>query len=311
MVKLLNQKERTDKFKDRLKSKFGDEFEIVGEYINQKIKIKVKHKRCGKVREIRPDSLLSSSNCLICYRESKRKTNKEFISQVKTLVGSEYLFLDDYQGVDTKIRVKHNLCGNIYEVTPDKFMSGRRCPECMKVRRSRSQITSFSTVNNRVSELTGGDYCITGDYGGTNGRTTIKHLCGYSYEGIMKEFYRGNYRCPVCTNNSFGEDAINKYLTEHNITYYPEYSYPDLYDKSSSYPLRFDFAIADSNNQVVMLIEYDGTQHFYESQRKDLKDIQRRDRMKDEYCKQNNIPLYRISFKKLRIITEVLDSIFT
>ena len=61
---------------------------------------------------------------------TKRKTDEEFRQEVYDLVGSEYTFLDTYQGALTKIRVKHIGCGNTYKVTPANFFTGKRCPYC-------------------------------------------------------------------------------------------------------------------------------------------------------------------------------------
>ena len=61
----------------------------------------------------------------------KRKTDAEFKKEVFDLVGSEYEFLDSYVNSYTKIKVKHNKCGHIYEVRPNLFLNnGSRCPYC-------------------------------------------------------------------------------------------------------------------------------------------------------------------------------------
>ena len=46
------------------------------------------------------------------------------------MVGNEYTFLDTYINARTKLRVKHNKCGNTYEVKPYSFLQGNRCPYC-------------------------------------------------------------------------------------------------------------------------------------------------------------------------------------
>lgn len=73
-----------------------------------------------------------------------------------------------------------------------------------------------------------------------------------------------------------------------------EYSFSDLKNKRV---LRFDFAIID-NNKVIRLIEFDGIQHFEEQSffTHDLESTQKNDRIKNEYCKSNNIPLVRIPY---------------
>ena len=60
----------------------------------------------------------------------KRKTDAEFKKEVFDLVGSEYEFLEPYVNSYTKIKVKHNKCGNVYKVTPDSFLRGSRCTCC-------------------------------------------------------------------------------------------------------------------------------------------------------------------------------------
>lgn len=101
-------------------------------------------------------------------------------------------------------------------------------------------------------------------------------------------------------SNSKGNATIIRWLTSHNIHYQDEYIYKDLAPKGS--PYRFDFAILNENNNVLFLIEYQGSIHFetcccgWNTQQM-LKDIQERDKIKYEYCQQNNIKLYYITYK--------------
>lgn len=64
----------------------------------------------------------------------RRKTNQDFVRQVKNLVGNEYSFLDSYNGARVKIKVRHNTCGRIFLITPDNFLRGRRCSHCSHIR---------------------------------------------------------------------------------------------------------------------------------------------------------------------------------
>ena len=90
---------------------------------------------------------------------------------------------------------------------------------------------------------------------------------------------------------------IKNILRELNITYISQLTIDDLQDKR---PLYFDIAIPKNNN--IILIEYDGEQHFYHisafgSKEKWEKQLIH-DNMKNEYCKNNNYyHLYRISYK--------------
>lgn len=94
--------------------------------------------------------------------------------------------------------------------------------------------------------------------------------------------------------HSKGEYVIRQILNHNNISYATEYIFSDL-------PLlRFDFAIFQ-NNQLKCLLEYDGKQHFrfintwHQSEENFIK-AQERDLQKNDYCKSNNIKLYRISY---------------
>lgn len=61
---------------------------------------------------------------------NKVKTTEKFKMEVYNLVENDYDVLGDYVNRHTKIKFKHNVCGNVYEVTPAVFLRGRRCPNC-------------------------------------------------------------------------------------------------------------------------------------------------------------------------------------
>ena len=79
---------------------------------------------------------------------------------------------------------------------------------------------------------------------------------------------------------------------------------------------RFDFAIFDNNNNLKYLIEYDGSQHFEENVRENglgfntreaYEKTHERDMIKNQWCKDNNIPLIRIPYTHLdKLIIEDL-----
>lgn len=98
---------------------------------------------------------------------------------------------------------------------------------------------------------------------------------------------------------SKGVRYIKKTLDENNIRYETEKTFSDCKSPKTNKSLRFDFYIPDKN----LLIEYDGEQHFKERPKGFFKDSleerQFRDRYKNEYCKQHNIPLIRIPYTEL------------
>lgn len=99
---------------------------------------------------------------------------------------------------------------------------------------------------------------------------------------------------------SIGALSIKQILTDNNINFKTEISFPDLRGKSS-HPYFYDFAIYDENNKLLRLIEFDGIQHFQDTWGKwkehdSLEKVQFRDREKNQYALSHNIPLVRIPY---------------
>lgn len=60
----------------------------------------------------------------------KRLSNKEFLERCKK--HADYKPLDVYINNSTKVKFKHLVCGNVFEISPAKFFAGRGCPKCSK-----------------------------------------------------------------------------------------------------------------------------------------------------------------------------------
>ena len=67
-------------FIKQVNDKYGGEFEIIDEYKNSFIKVKVRHTLCGKVLSIRPHDLLSrTALCPICDKSKGEKAIEKFL----------------------------------------------------------------------------------------------------------------------------------------------------------------------------------------------------------------------------------------
>lgn len=118
--------------------------------------------------------------------------------------------------------------------------------------------------------------------------------CGNMTEVASNHLKNGNVQSCGCINTSIGEANIEKLLLDNNIEYKKQISFKDL--KNINY-LRFDFGIY-KNKELIRLIEFDGIQHFKEQNyfTHSLIETQNNDKIKNEYCKKNNIPLVRIPY---------------
>ena len=122
-------KKTNTQFKQDVFDLVGDEYTFLDAYINSSTKIRVKHNKCGYIYKIRPNDFFKGVRCPVC--SGFRKNNAQFKQEILDLVGDEYVFLDTYVNNRTKLRVKHNKCGNIYEVKPTDFIDHQtRCPYC-------------------------------------------------------------------------------------------------------------------------------------------------------------------------------------
>lgn len=99
-----------------------------------------------------------------------------------------------------------------------------------------------------------------------------------------------------CENKiSKGEKMVADFLYDNNIRFIREYSFDDLRNKSGNL-LRFDFAVLNENDDLIMLIEYQGAQHYIDCGEYGLYQRKYSDPLKREYCSAHNIPLYEIKY---------------
>lgn len=115
--------------------------------------------------------------------------------------------------------------------------------------------------------------------------------------------------CPFCAQSG-GEKKIRYFLKDNNLEFKPEFSFDDLLSDLGN-PLRFDFSVFQNGN-ILRLIEFDGGQHtryipFIHKTIENFHASQKRDKMKDDYCKEHGIPLLRIPDTEFKNIESILS----
>ena len=95
---------------------------------------------------------------------------------------------------------------------------------------------------------------------------------------------------------SFGEMYTQKALTCLNLLYKRQYVFDELTKQTNKW-YRYDFAIFH-NDILLFVIEYDGIQHTDNKihWNETLEELQARDEIKTNFCKEKNIPLLRIDY---------------
>lgn len=133
------------------------------------------------------------------------------------------------------------------------------------------------------------------DYKDANKELKFECDCGKAYKTKWRIFMSyHNDRCSTCSKKqSQYALKMEEYLIKNNLKYEKEYKYKDCRDIKI---LSFDFIVF--NNKENILIEVDGETHFIPSWGgiDSLISQQRRDDIKNQYCKNNNIKLIRVSY---------------
>lgn len=174
------------------------EYQVLSEYRGMGEKILLKHSRCQRHFEMRADKLIQGKGkgCPYCFVTYRRFTTQEFKKQVNKLVGIEYQVIGEYVKSDIKVKMKHARCGLHFDMTPNDFKGGKRCPHCYGNHKKTTE-----QFKNEVFDLVGNEYLVVSEYINTNTYISIKHnVCGYTWGIRPYHFLRGR-RCPKCAQN--------------------------------------------------------------------------------------------------------------
>ena len=186
-------------------------------------------------------------------------------------------------------------CGN-YTVTNSSSLVTGHTQSCGCKQRQAVQQSCINEIGNKYGRLT----VIQKLNRRSNSRQTYwlcKCECGGFTEARGTELRNGRKISCGCVQSK-GEEKIQQILLENKINFSKQFTFPDLNDIQS---LRFDFCIFNKDGTIALLIEYQGEQHYRNTSgwfnKIHFEDIQRKDKMKQEYCLKNNIPLFIISYK--------------
>lgn len=286
-MKKLSQKE----YEKRVYFKHGNDIKVLGGYVNRRTKILVKCK-CGYEWKTNPEPLTKGHGCPKCAKNLKRNTD-DFKQIVNNLVADEYEVLGKYENKDKPIKFKHKLCGNEFMMSPNAFINGQRCPNERYTKSANSNTTPFEQAKREMIKATNGEYEIIDGYKGSSKFAKIKHTkCGNTFNQKPTRITKGGIGCPYCYVSK-GENVIRDYLIDNGYNFKEQVRIKECRNKR---PLPFDFGVYNGDI-LLFLIEFDGIQHFKPKFGiKQLEDTQRNDNIKNDFCRNKNIPLIRIKY---------------
>lgn len=204
---------------------------------------------------------------------------------------------------------KCSKCDSDYDMRMYDRNNNHNCPYCKGFRVNHTN--SFASRNpDKINEW---NYkrngSITPEDVTYGSKKKIWWICDKGHEWIATPNDRSSdYNCPKC-KSSKGEVKINNILEKNNIKFEYNYKFGDCKNKNK---LPFDFYI---DNKII--IEYDGEVHFnpirYTKNKNKTDDAlkyrQNNDKIKNQYCVINKIPLIRIPYWEFSNIEYIVENV--
>ena len=274
-------------------------YELV-DYKNNKTPVIITCPTHGNFKR-RPNDHLNGQGCKDCgveQRASKRRLPQDvFIRRAEELHKGKYGYEKvDYKNNNTPVQIKCPIHG-YFPQAPFNHLEGAGCWKCAREYVANKQTSNTEEFIEKARKIHGDKYNYDKvDY--ISSRQNVIITCPKKGHGDFPQtpgsHITQNAGCPKC-KESKGEKYISDFLTKNNIIFIPQYKFKDCVGIGKQWcnQLPFDFFIYDYN----VAIEYDGRQHFEPIYGND-EFINRKkiDKIKDDYCINNNIKLIRIPY---------------
>lgn len=189
-------------------------------------------------------------------------------------------------------------CGNETDVPLSNLESGNtttcgKTKECIYAKQKASQ-SALDLVGKRFGKL-----LVIKELYRKNNKVYWECQCDCGTKHVVrttKSLQNSNFASCGC-EHSVGEAAISHLLDKKHIRYYREVTISGCINPETGYSLRFDFYVPDYD----CYIEYNGKQHYVctnagWNDKQHFEDTILRDKIKYNFCKQNDIRLEYITY---------------
>jgi len=272
---------------------FHSNIKILSEFKNLKSIISCYCLQCSHRWETKAINLKRKSNCPVCSNKDKNnRIKKEKGVKYKKEIEKKFPFiipLEEYNTYRKKIKFKCLKCNYIF--LSDYYLLSKTdsgCNNCnSKKRKDEKEVLKKLKENHPYLEL------LDENYKGISKKYNFKcKRCNSINKISLKNLLDDKTSCPSCRSTS-GERKIESALKKYNIKYETQHTFKDLVLERL---LRCDFYIPSVN----MVVEYNGKQHYepieFFGGEEYFIIVQKRDNIKKEYCKKNNISFLEISY---------------
>lgn len=274
---------------------------LTSDYVNAQVPVAFIC-NCGERGKTRVGDFRKGARCAKCNAEKRVETriaNGNYAEKYQELFEKEgYEMLEPYIEAKNNVSLKCPRGHNI-SMKPANFKTGNRCGECSPKRKKTFEEVGLIFENEGYAMR-------STEYVEAFHKLEVTCSKGHEVE-ISWDNFRSGKRCARC-NESKGEKKVFDYLTKYQVLFDTQHTFDDCKHKRK---LPFDFVIFNEKNEIIQLIEYDGEFHFIATEftngEEGLKQTQKRDQIKTDYCKKKGIPLLRIHYTEFERIEEILD----
>lgn len=191
MIELIKTRKTHEEFIKELKEVNPYNITAVGKYKGAMKKIEMHCNVCNFSWETTPNSLLSKkTGCPKCNGTYKR-THDEFVKEMK-VINPNITIIGEFGGTSNKIKVKCNICGNVWNTYSGSLLKGHGCKICSSpIKKSHEEFIQETTENNPYVK-------ILGKYISNSHKVLTKCLlCGEEYLGQPTGLASGaiHYKC--------------------------------------------------------------------------------------------------------------------
>lgn len=289
-------------------------------YIDRLTKVEIFCNTCKTIFFQTPHQHIHAKNgCKHCaikkLQTFQTKTHDDFICQATEIHNSQYEYLTRYVSAHIKIKMRHILCGHVFDQTPNAHLSHKRgCPKCGIEKRTNALKKHHDDFIKQANKIHNNQFVYLDKYVSDSKKITMRHiLCGHIFKQKASCHLQGN-GCPNC-HTSKGEKMIKRWLEERNVVFLYQHKFAECFNPKTNRMLKFDFYLPNHNTAI----EFDGLQHyqpvrFFGKMSKEQADLafskqKELDHIKNEFCKKNNIELVRIGCIRNKIDSEKIDQV--
>lgn len=192
-----------EQFKLKVFGFVGNEYEVIGEYLGSKKRVKLKHIECGHIWFVFPNNFCEEdgTRCPECNKAKRRKTHEQFVADVKRVWGNEFTIIGKY-GKNNRdpVLVKHNKCSEEFEAVPNYLLLGENnCPNC----KPNAKLTT-EKFKERLFSINGHEIIVLGEYITMDTPILVKHNikgCNQEWRTAPVNLLHKESSCPSCAGN--------------------------------------------------------------------------------------------------------------